>query len=96
MNYLKYFEGFSMQRDNCDRCSKPTNGSTIMSMFNDEVICMKCKDEEKNDPDYKLAEMRDLVEYYTKLMNSESEAGNYEKAAHYKSLIDDLNKKIWN
>jgi len=44
-----------MRRDNCDRCGEPTNGSTIMSMFNEDVICMSCKESEKDHPDYKKA-----------------------------------------
>ena len=55
MNNLKTFEAFGMQRDNCDRCGKSTNGSTTMSVFNEDVICMDCKKEEKNDPEYGAA-----------------------------------------
>ena len=55
MKKIKSFESFSMHRDNCDRCGESTNGTTILSMYNDEVICMKCKEEEKNRPDYKDA-----------------------------------------
>lgn len=56
MNNLKTFESFSMQRDNCDRCGKPTGGTTTQSMFNEDVICMICKEEERKDPEYKAAE----------------------------------------
>jgi hypothetical protein len=28
-------------------------------MFNEDVICMKCKDEEKKDPEYEAAEIAD-------------------------------------
>ena len=45
----------SFHRDNCDRCGKSTNGSTTMSVFNEDVICMDCKKEEKNDPEYGAA-----------------------------------------
>ena len=48
-------ESFSMNRENCDRCGEPTNGTTIMSIFNEDVICMKCKEIEKKDPDYDAA-----------------------------------------
>ena len=44
-----------MYKANCDRCNQPTNNATIMSMFNQDTICMKCKDEEKNHPDYNKA-----------------------------------------
>lgn len=56
MKKLITFEAFGMQRDNCDRCGEPTGGTTTMSMFNQDVICMNCKDEEKKDPEYKAAE----------------------------------------
>lgn len=55
MKNLKTFEAFGMQRDNCDRCGEPTNGTTTMSIFNEDVICTKCKQDEKNDPEYGAA-----------------------------------------
>lgn len=55
MKKIKTFEAFGMQRDNCDRCGKSTNGTTTMSVFNEDVICMECKEEEKKDPEYKAA-----------------------------------------
>jgi hypothetical protein len=56
MKKLKTFEAFGMQRDNCDRCGKSTSyGATTMSVFNEDVICMDCKKEEKNDPEYGAA-----------------------------------------
>lgn len=45
----------TMRREKCDRCHKPTNGVTIMSMFNQEVICIPCGDAEKNEAGYKEA-----------------------------------------
>jgi hypothetical protein len=56
MKKLKRFESFSMYRENCDRCGNPTGGTTTQSMFNEDVICMRCKDEERKDPEYKAAE----------------------------------------
>jgi hypothetical protein len=56
MKQLKRFESFSMHRQKCDRCGNPTSGVTTMSVFNRDVICVKCKEEEKLDPDYKLAQ----------------------------------------
>ena len=38
----------------CDRCGKETQ-ATIMSMFNQDIICMDCKEQEKQRPDYKRA-----------------------------------------
>ncbi len=53
MKHLKTYE--SMFRNNCDRCHKPTGGVTTMSIFNEDVICMNCKNEEKEDPEYEAA-----------------------------------------
>ena len=50
----------------CDRCYKSTN-STIMSMLNTQIICLDCKDEERKDPGYKQAEVKDLLEYAGRL-----------------------------
>ena len=48
-------ESFGMNKENCDRCEKPTGGSTTMSIFNQDVICLPCKRKEKLDPDYEPA-----------------------------------------
>lgn len=41
-----------MRIENCQRCSKSANGVTTMSMFNTQIICIPCKDEEKENPRY--------------------------------------------
>ena len=51
-----------MNVENCERCHKPTNGITIMSMFNEQVICMDCKGKEKQRPDYDKAVQADIAE----------------------------------
>lgn len=38
----------------CDRCGKETD-STIMSMFNMDILCMDCKEKEKKMPGYEAA-----------------------------------------
>lgn len=38
----------------CHRCRKETQ-ITTMSMFNEDVLCMDCKEKEKQHPDYKRA-----------------------------------------
>ena len=48
-------ESFDMRRDNCDRCGGSTENTTTMSIFNQDVICMSCKEEEKLDPEYGAA-----------------------------------------
>jgi len=50
----------------CQRCCVETN-SHIMSMLNEELICMECKDREKKRPDYRSAEIKDLREYADRL-----------------------------
>ena len=55
MRKIKTFESFGMRRDNCDRCGGPTNNLTTMSIFNQDVICIPCKEKERKDPDYELA-----------------------------------------
>jgi hypothetical protein len=44
----------------CDRCHKPNNNQTTMSMFNEDMICMPCKDEEKKHKDYAKASKAEL------------------------------------
>jgi hypothetical protein len=46
---------------NCQRCGKEAN-PTIMSMFNTQMICMGCKDEEKKNPRYDEAVRREAEE----------------------------------
>lgn len=55
MKHLKTYESFEMNKSICDRCGESTNNVTTMSMFNEDVICMNCKEEEKNDPEYQAA-----------------------------------------
>lgn len=68
MKNIKSFESFEMNKDICDRCGGDTNGHTIMSMFNTDIICMRCKDKEKEREDYKKAVDKD---------NEEIRRGNY-------------------
>ena len=46
---VKPFNSLDMCK--CERCGKE-NTTTIMSMFNTDVICMDCKKEERNHPRY--------------------------------------------
>lgn len=46
----------------CDRCGGSLEGGRILSMFNTDVLCMKCKDEERQRPDYKAAQEADIAE----------------------------------
>ena len=45
----------------CKRCLKPANPH-IMSMYNEDIICMKCKDIEMKHPKYQDALEADIVE----------------------------------
>ena len=40
----------------CDRCGGSLDGGRIMSMYNEDCICMKCKEKETKRPDYKTAQ----------------------------------------
>ena len=43
----------------CDRCYGSLAGGRIMSMYNDDCICLKCKEEERQRADYKAAVQAD-------------------------------------
>jgi hypothetical protein len=94
---LKTFEAFDMQRNRCDRCKLPTQGITIQSMFNDNVICNSCYQDEKSDPDYRKAELKDLIEHYHKLINRENNSmrkEHYEKEKlKFIQELEELNKQ---
>lgn len=45
---------FSFNSPFCERCGKETKSFT-MSMFNEEYICMECKEKERQHPDYQRA-----------------------------------------
>ena len=57
-----------MNVKNCQRCNKETNGVTIMSMFNTQIICKHCKEAETKSPRYEEAAKAD---------NEEIRKGNY-------------------
>ena len=42
------------------RCEKEAMG-TLMSMFNQDIICMDCKAKEREHPDYGKAEAADVA-----------------------------------
>ncbi len=39
----------------CDRCGKDLSKGRTMSMFNEECICLECKEKERQDKDYEKA-----------------------------------------
>lgn len=75
MKHLKTYE--SMYRDKCDRCGQSTTGTTIMSIFNEDVICSNCKEEEKNDPEYDAAVKAEYEETMKGNMNFTGSMPNY-------------------
>ena len=77
MKNLKTFESFGMQRDNCDRCKGPTGNTTTQSMFNEQVICMKCKEDEIKDPEYDAACKADQEAYLYGERNFKGALPNY-------------------
>ncbi len=46
----------------CDRCGKSLSGGRIMSMFNEQCICIECKEKERSEPDYNTAADAELAE----------------------------------
>ena len=46
----------------CDRCGGTLEGGRIMSMYNNDCICIKCKDAETKRADYKEALEADRAE----------------------------------
>ena len=46
----------------CDRCGGSLENGRTMSMFNEQCICMTCKDKEIKDPDYRKAQDREREE----------------------------------
>jgi hypothetical protein len=93
---LKTFESFSMNRDRCDRCKLSTHGVTIQSMFNNDVICNNCYQDEKSDPEYRKYELKDLIEHYQKLISRENNSlrkEHYEKEKlKFIQELEELNK----
>jgi hypothetical protein len=49
-------------KTSCDKCGGSLKTGRIMSMFSEEVLCMECKEQEKNDKDYKEAVQTDIDE----------------------------------
>lgn len=46
----------------CSRCGKDLKNGRIMSMFNEDCICIECSDKEKADEDYELARNAEIDE----------------------------------
>ena len=44
----------------CDRCGGDLKGGRIMSMYNEDCICMDCKEKETKRADYKDASDADI------------------------------------
>ena len=75
-----------MNKKNCDRCGRDTERITTMSIFNEDIICIECKREERNDPDYDAACLAETQS----LMRGES---NFEGVyPNYKPLIRNFDK----
>lgn len=50
-------------QDNCDRCGKSLQGKArIMSMYNEDCLCLDCKEAETKRPDYKEASDTEINE----------------------------------
>ena len=68
----------------CDRCGKSLDGGRIMSMYNEDCICMECKEKETKRADYKEAVRKDTEEYLKK----------YKINVEYGEKSDTKNKKV--
>ena len=89
MSYDDEWDSFNKSISNgCQRCHKAAF-TLIMSMFNHQMICDDCKDEERKRPDYKQAEAKDLNEYAGRLdaLDMGPQADNVRKLA--KSLVEE-------
>lgn len=42
-------------QEHCDRCGGSLESGRVMSMYNNDCICMECKEKERKRPDYKKA-----------------------------------------
>jgi len=54
--------GDFFKQKNCDRCKGSLKGGRIMSMFNEDCICIKCKGGEKKDKNYEKARDTEIGE----------------------------------
>ena len=52
-------EFFNKKR--CDRCGAPLDDGRTMSRFNTDTLCMKCAEEERQHPDYRLTADAELA-----------------------------------
>ena len=46
----------------CDRCHESLEKGRIMSMYNEDCICMDCKEKETKRSDYKEAQETEMAE----------------------------------
>ena len=46
----------------CDRCGNSLEAGRTMSMYNEDCICMKCKEAERARSDYRQAQDADIAE----------------------------------
>jgi hypothetical protein len=51
-----------LTQEKCDRCGGSLKAGRIMSMYNEDCICMECKDKERKRQDYKDAVKADIEE----------------------------------
>lgn len=51
-----------LTQKHCDRCGGSLSGGRTMSMFNEDCICMECKEKERQRADYGKAVEADHTE----------------------------------
>ena len=50
------------EKQNCDRCGQALNGVRMMSMYNEDCLCMERSEKERKRSDYKAAVEADHAE----------------------------------
>ena len=49
-----------LSKTKCDRCGGSLEGGRIMSKFNTDCLCLKCKEAERKLPEYEAASLAEL------------------------------------
>lgn len=51
------------EKTHCDRCGRELLGCRIMSMYNEDCLCMPCKEDETKRQDYSEVSKNDALQY---------------------------------
>lgn len=53
-------------KTHCDRCGKSLENGFTMSMYNEDAICMDCKEKETKRSDYDQVSQKDMDDYLSR------------------------------